>query len=231
MLRAPAAVEPGPVAVAVPEPAVPSRRRRLPVPDRAGLWALVAFVVPALLMGALVAPVAGLDTGQPVVDGFLRMLQLPWRDPVAAVVLAVQFALIAWWRSAPVPALLLAGAGSFVAGLLDGANVFAESGWVLLVWGAATTAPVVTSAVAVVVSTLVVVAGGVLTGVWDRLGYPESVVVLNFLAVVPLWAAGVAVRHHRLDTAARRRALTEAGVRDALTRERLRVARDLHDVV
>ncbi|GAA4978587.1 histidine kinase [Pseudonocardia tropica] len=230
VLRAPAAAEPGPVAAAVPVPAAP-QRRRLPVPDRAGLWALVAFVVPALLMGALVAPVAGVDTGQPVVDGFLRMLALPWRNPAAAVVVVAQFALVAWWRTAPVPALLLAGAGSMAAGLLDGSNVFAESAWVLLVWGAATTAPVVTSAVAVVVSTLVVVAGGVLTGVWDRLGYPESVVVLNFLAVVPLWAAGVAVRHHRLDTAARRRALAEAGVRDALTRERLRVARDLHDVV
>ncbi|WP_308819016.1 histidine kinase [Pseudonocardia alni] len=231
VLRAPAAAEPAPVAAAAPVPAAPPRRHPLPVPDRAGLWALVAFVVPALLVGALVAPVAGLDTGQPVVDGFLRMLQLPWRHPAAAVVVMAQFALVAWWRTAPVPALLLAGAGSLAAGLLDGSNAFAESAWVLLVWGAATTAPVVPSAVAVVVSTLVVVAGGVLTGVWDRLGYPEPVVVLNFLAVVPLWAAGVAVRHHRLDTAARRRALTEAGVRDALTRERLRVARDLHDVV
>lgn len=229
VLRAPAAAGPGPVAAAVPVPAAPPRR--LPVPDRAGLWALVAFVVPALLLGALVAPVAGVDTGQPVADGFLRMLALPWRNPAAAVVVLAQFALVAWWRTAPVPALLLAGAGSLAAGLLDGSNLFAESAWVLLVWGAATTAPVVTSAVAVVASTLVVVAGGVLTGVWDRLGYPEPVVVLNFLAVVPLWAAGVAVRHHRLDTTARRRALTEAGVRDALTRERLRVARDLHDVV
>lgn len=231
VLRAPAAAEPGPVAVPVPAAAAPPRRRRMPLPDRAGLWALVAFVVPALLVGALVSPADGVDTGRPVLDGFLHLLQLPWGNPAAALVVAVQFALVAWWRTAPVPALLLAGVGSFAAGMLDGSNVFAEATWTLLVWGAASTAPVVTSAVAVAVSALVVLAGGIQTGVWHRLGYPESVVVLSFLSVVPLWAAGVAVRHHRLDTATRRRALTEAGVREALTRERLRVARDLHDVV
>lgn len=231
VLRAPAAAEPGPVAVPVPAPAAPPRRRRMPLPDRAGLWALVAFVVPALLVGALVSSAGDVDTGLAVVDGFLRLLQLPWGNPAAALVVAVQFALVAWWRTAPVPALLLAGVGSFAAGMLDGSNTFAEATWTLLVWGAASTAPVVTSAVAVAVSTLVVLTGGVLAGVWDRLGTPASVVVLSFLSVVPLWAAGVAVRHHRLDTATRRRALTEAGVREALTRERLRVARDLHDVV
>lgn len=231
VLRAPAAAEPGPVAVPVPAAAAPPRRRRMPLPDRAGLWALVAFVVPALLVGALVSPADGVDTGRPVLDGFLHLLQLPWGNPAAALVVAVQFALVAWWRTAPVPALLLAGVGSFAAGMLDGSNVFGEATWTLLVWGAASTAPVVTSAVAVAVSALVVLAGGIQTGVWHRLGYPESVVVLSFLSVVPLWAAGVAVRHHRLDTATRQRALTEAGVREALTRERLRVARDLHDVV
>ncbi|MBN9755904.1 two-component system sensor kinase [Pseudonocardia sp. Ae406_Ps2] len=230
VLRAPAA-EPGPVAVPVPAPAAPARCRRVPLPDRAGLWALVAFVVPALLIGALVSSAGDVDTGLVVVDGFLRLLQLPWGNPAAALVVAVQFALVAWWRTAPVPALLLAGVASFVATMLDGSNTFAESTWILLVWGAASTAPVVTSAVAVAVSTLVVLTGGTLAGVWHRLGTPASVVVLSFLAVVPLWAAGVAVRHHRLDTATRRRALTEAGVREALTRERLRVARDLHDVV
>ncbi|WP_224390101.1 histidine kinase [Pseudonocardia sp. ICBG1293] len=204
---------------------------RVPLPDRAGVWGLVAFVVPAVLFAVAFAPLTRTPTGWPTVDGFLALVALPLHDPAAAVVVGLQFAVIAWWRTAPLPALLVSGACSFAAGLLGGANLFAESGWVLLVWGAATTAPVVASAVTVLVSTLVVLTGGMLTGVWERLGSPPSVVALNFVAVVPLWAAGVAVRRHRLDTDLRRRDLAEAAVRDDLVRERLRVARDLHDVV
>jgi signal transduction histidine kinase len=48
---------------------------------------------------------------------------------------------------------------------------------------------------------------------------------------VPLWVAGVLVRRHRLETAQRHRDRAAAGDRDAVAGERLRVARDLHDVV
>ncbi|MEQ3549791.1 histidine kinase [Pseudonocardia nematodicida] len=232
VLRAPS--DDGPPDARPAPPPAPRERRRAgtpPLPDRAGVAALAAFGVPGLLFGLLFARVPRVGTGQPLIDGFLDLLRLPFGAPVAMVVVAVQFALIAWWRTAPLTALVLAGAGSFVAGGLDASNMFAEAGWTLLVWGAATRAPVRWSAIAVVVSTGAVALGGTLHGAWAQLGQPAPLVALSFLAVVPLWAAGVAVRRHRLDTDARRRALAEAGDRDALARERLRVARELHDVV
>ncbi|MEJ8277726.1 sensor histidine kinase [Pseudonocardia spirodelae] len=210
---------------------VPRRAGRVPLPDRAGLAALAAFVVPALALGVLVAPLRGEATGQPVVDGYLGLLQLPVGSAAAAAVVAVQFATVAWWRTAPVPALLVSGLGSCAASLLGGSNMFAEGGWTLLVWGAATHSPVAVSAVAALLSTGAVVTGGLFSGIWVRLGYPPGVAVVSFLAMLPLWAAGVAVRRHRLDTDRRRRDLADAGDRDALARERLRVARELHDVV
>ncbi|GAA1400313.1 hypothetical protein GCM10009613_57090 [Pseudonocardia kongjuensis] len=202
------------------------RGRVPPLPDRAGLLTLGAF----LAVAALLATVPAGLTGDDQVDLFLGLLRLPLTDPAAALVVAVQFAAIAWWRTAPVPALLVSGAGSFAAGGLGGANLFAEMGWSLLVWGAATRAPVLRSGTATVVSSALVAIGGALFGTWERLG-PGTATALSFLAVVPLWLAGVLVGRHRRATEQLRRERADAEDRDAVGRERLRMARELHDVV
>ncbi|BBG01930.1 MULTISPECIES: sensor histidine kinase [Pseudonocardia] len=205
---------------------VPLARRVPPLPDRAGLVTLGAFVAVAAAFAALPT----VDVGDDGVDLILGLLRLPVADPLAALVVGAQFAAIAWWRTAPVPALLVSGAGSLLAGGLGGANLFAEMGWSLLVWGAATRAPVLRSGIATVVSTALVAAGGILFGTWERLG-PAGTTTLSFLAVVPLWVAGVMVGRHRRATEQLRRERADAEERDALGRERLRVARELHDVV
>ncbi|MEV1290635.1 histidine kinase [Pseudonocardia sp. NPDC049635] len=204
----------------------PAGARVPPLPDRVGLVTLGVFLVLAAAFAVLPRQQIGSDQ----VDLVQGLLQLPPTDPLAALVVAVQFAAIAWWRTAPASALLVSGAGSFAAGGLGGANLFAETGWVLLVWGAATRAPMLRSGVAVLVSTAVVAAGGTLFGSWEQLG-PPATTLLSFLAVVPLWAAGVMIGRHRRVTERLREERADADARDAVGRERLRVARELHDVV
>ncbi|WP_163572891.1 histidine kinase [Fodinicola feengrottensis] len=48
---------------------------------------------------------------------------------------------------------------------------------------------------------------------------------------MPLWLAGVLIRRHRLQVERDQHERAEARDREAVAQERLRVARDLHDVV
>ncbi|MFP5021420.1 sensor histidine kinase [Pseudonocardia phyllosphaerae] len=221
VLRAPGSVDP-----VAPEPdrrcATPPQRRP-PLPDHAGLAVLAAFAVPALAVGLLIADVP--PAREP--SGLLHLLRLPLGSLLPLLVVAIQLAAVGWWRTAPVTALLVSGAGSFTAGALDVSNLFAEGTWTLLVWGAATRAPMLLSGAAVVISTLVVLAGSILHGSWERLDTTPPQVLPSYIAVAPLWLTGALVRRERRARDAR----AEAADRDAVTGERLRVARDLHDVV
>jgi signal transduction histidine kinase len=220
VLRAGADVDP-------PEPSAPDPpdRRRLPTPDRSGLIALAAVVAPAILLAAV--PTRRLDV--PTLDRALTLIDLPLGYPFALLVLSVQFAAIAWWRTAPLPALLVWGTCALLADALDVTNLVAIAGWPLLIWGAASYAAVRWSAVVVAVTTAMALAGssfGSLHTPWTL-----SVAILSYVGVVPLWLAGVLVRRHRLKAEHGRRQRAEAGDREIVAQERLRVARELHDVV
>ncbi|GAA1693923.1 hypothetical protein GCM10009765_48980 [Fodinicola feengrottensis] len=194
-------------------------RWRVPLPDRAGLVALAAFVVPAVLLGTLPIP----HLGVPSLDHLLALLDLPLRSPLALLAVAVQFAVIGWWRTAPLPALLVWATGALAAGALNATNLVALAGWLVLVCGAASYERVLRSAVVVAITAPVDLA-------WFPLGGTPSA-VLAYVGVVPLWLAGVLIRRHRLQVERDQHERAEARDREAVAQERLRVARDLHDVV
>ncbi|WP_060575709.1 MULTISPECIES: ATP-binding protein [unclassified Pseudonocardia] len=208
------------------EPRAPDRRRGWPLPDRAGLAAQAAFLVVALPAAALPVP-PSLD---PDLARLLGTFGLPFESLPGLLVVALQFALIAWWRTAPVPAVLIAGVCTVVTAGLGATNLFADTSWLLLVWGAAAYTRPRWSGPAVTVSTLTWLAGAMTFGYASAVG-GTAWLLFACLGTVPVWVAGVLVRRHRLETEQRHRDRAEAGDRDAVTGERLRVARDLHDVV
>jgi signal transduction histidine kinase len=209
-----------------PEPASPGRRE-LPIPDRPGMVALAAIVAPALLLAAI--PAARTDV--PVVDQLLVLIDLPLSSPLALLVVSVQFAAVAWWRTAPLPALMIWAVFALFADLLDATNLVATAGWTLLIWGAASHARAGWSAAVVAVTTPMVPSTQMML-----IGPPfgesaTSIVILSYVVAVPLWLAGMLVRRHRLQDERARRECAEAGEREIVAQERLRVARELHDVV
>ena len=234
VLRAPAedpadedpAAEPG-AGAAGPRGPRRARRRVPPLPDQAGLIVLGVLLAVALPLGAL----PSVRTGDPPVDRLLAYIELPsLGTPVVLLAVTAQFAAIAWWRTAPVTAMLVSAAGSLTAASLGGANLVADTGWLLLVWGAASRAPARWSGPAVLAGTSAVLTGTLLSSTWS--GPADGLIVaLAYLWVVPFWIAGVLVRRQRRDSDRQRRERSAVDERDAVAQERLRVARDLHDVV
>jgi len=201
------------------------QRRPLPAPDRVGMLTVAVLVV-----------FAGLVTGSPGAidpgDRFDQMLLVPWSDPMALALLFGQIAALGWWRTAPVPSALLVAVGSAAAAASGTGNLFADVAWLLAVWGVATRVPTVRSAIAATVATLLVLLGAAVSGVlfgYVLGGVGQAVVVL---APVPLlWTTGVQVRRHRERLARARLDEALAAERRLLAEERMRVARELHDVV
>jgi signal transduction histidine kinase len=208
------------------EPASPGRQG-LPVPDRAGMVALAAIVAPALLLAAIPAG----RTDVPVVDQLLALIDLPLSSPLALLVVSVQFAAVAWWRTAPLPALVIWAVFALFADSLDATNLVATAGWPLLIWGAASHAGTGWSAAVVAVTTPMVLSTQMMLLGPSFGESAASVLVLSYVVVVPLWLAGMLIRRHRLQVERARRESAEAGEREIVAQERLRVARELHDVV
>ncbi|WP_236710926.1 ATP-binding protein, partial [Streptomyces sp. 150FB] len=194
--------------------------------DRAGPVALAAVVAPALVLAALPT----VSSGVPVVERLLALIDLPLGSPLALLVVAVQFAAVAWWRTAPLPGVLVWGGCALLAASLDATNLMASAGWALLMWGAASRAPARRSAVVVALTAPIVLWPFGDTFIpWTLPGI--AVAFLSCVGVVPLWLAGVLVRRRRLGAERGRRERAGAAEREIVARERLRVARDLHDVV
>ncbi|MET0189477.1 MAG: hypothetical protein ABW212_10785, partial [Pseudonocardia sediminis] len=212
------------------EPAPPERRRRtLPAPTRSGLVLLALFGIPAAGLAAL--PTS--PSGEPRIDRLLAMLDLPLTMPLAFAVVSVQLATVAWWRSAPLTALLVSSVASVVSALLGGTNLLVEGTWSVLVYGAAVGARPLVSGLVTLAGTLIVLGGYLVLGTGFTAGVPggELEVAGSFLLVPLLWLAGVFVWLHRRRTESQRRARAVADEQDVVERERLRVARELHDVV
>ncbi|MET0187391.1 MAG: histidine kinase [Pseudonocardia sediminis] len=197
-------------------------------PDRAG-WLAVGVVAAVVLAGGLVTTDPSID---PALDPSLTLLAVPGQSPAALIALSVQVVALAWWRSAPVPAVVTVAAASVASAFLGAGNVTADLAWLLPVWGAASRVPPRLSGPAVAVASLLLLAGASRSGA--LLGYlPEDVLdaVVVFAPVPALWLAGVLTHRHRTGLAEARSREAREVERRVVAEERMRVARDLHDVV
>lgn len=221
-----------PVAQALPDPGSASAPGRFdrwlpPSPDGLGLFAVLAVALAVSLVDLVMSPDG---SAQARSEGL--PLDLPMDDPLTLLPVLGQVLVLGWWRRAPLSAVLLGGSGVLAAALLGVTNAYVDLSWLLLVWGAATGAPPRRSAAAVAGAGALVLAGSAWSASLlgqDRIDDPVSLV--SFTLVPGLWLAGVLVRRHRRELADQARQRADARAQRALSAERLRVARELHDVV
>jgi signal transduction histidine kinase len=221
-----------PVASALPDPGpapVPGRFDRWlpPSPDGLGLFAVLAVALTASLADLATSP-----DGSAQAQSERLLLDLPMDDPLTLLPVLGQVLVLGWWRRAPLSAVLLGGLGVLAAALLGATNAFVDLSWLLLVWGAATGAPPRRSAAAVAVAgALVLAASDWSASLLGQGRIDDPVSLVSFTLVPGLWLAGVLVRRHRGELADQARQRADARAHRALAAERLRVARELHDVV
>ena len=221
----PAGAVPGPVATAC------RRAGDVGLPSRGGL-------VLAGILGAVVALVAVLAAAaaphlEPgAAADFVGTLDVDPGRPLALLPLVVQVLSVAWWRRAPLPALVVATAGSCAASALGSTHLVTEGAWSILVYGAGLGAGLVPSAVTVAGCTAVVLATTLtIADLPASLTASRASWALSYALVPAIWGLGVFHRRHAQAEARHTEAREAASAERAVRSQRLGLARELHDVL
>ena len=139
---------------------------------------------------------------------------------------------MAWWRRAPLPALVVATAGSCAASALGSTHLVTEGAWSILVYGAGLGAGLVPSAVTVAGCTAVVLATTLtIADLPASLTASRASWALSYVLVPAIWGLGVFHRRHAQAEARRAEAREAASAERAVRSQRLGLARELHDVL
>jgi signal transduction histidine kinase len=249
--RAEPGAEPGHAQAGPPPSARTGATPRPPLPGRVlpGVWmiaswcAVIAYTISAQVLGpggfislmpAVRRPVpTGMAGLRMVLDGFAAM---PWLLATAGVVVLSALLLRRW----PLPALALMLASAIVATMMPEPLLLEKYPTLLALWApvfflippagvavgciaATRSRPVSIGAAVIAAGVLARYAGGVPTG------FPNgtSPVLATAVTTVIAWLIGQSIRQNRLHAATLRTQAESA----AVTAERLRIARELHDMV
>jgi signal transduction histidine kinase len=156
-------------------------------------------------------------------------LDLPLDRPFLLALLAVEVAALAWWRTWPLPALVVATAASGVLTVAAATHIAAEPSVFVLIFAAGAFAAPPASGCTVAACGVVLEAE---VGLFEP-GRPLTAGdwVMPVVVVGGLWLVGVLVRQARRHAEALRAERAAGRSRARLTDERLRIARELHDLV
>ena len=211
--------EEGPAAPAAPS--APSSAVR-PTPSGlaiAGGVVVVGVAAPLLFRDAPALPeIIGLtDADRPLTVALV----------VSLVLQALPFA---WWRSAPIPAVLAAGALGAVAVVLRLTHDVVSSVGLLLYYSAAVTPRRWVSLLAVLLSAAVPTLVAARFGTGSPGTEPAELLIIG-IELVGLWALGTLHFRSSRREDAERAIHTARDLRESLIAERRRIARELHDVL